>query len=55
MEGATSSAGSSKKATIYVGGFAPEVNEQQLLDAFVTFGECRCDSLSRATCDGARA
>ncbi|GFZ44101.1 hypothetical protein JCM24511_01822 [Saitozyma sp. JCM 24511] len=39
MEGATSSAGSSKKATIYVGGFAPEVNEQQLLDAFVTFGD----------------
>ena len=38
MEGAI--AGSSKKSTIYVGGFAPEVNEQQLLDAFVTFGSC---------------
>ncbi len=36
MDGAV--AGSSKKSTIYVGGFAPEVNEQQLLDAFVTFG-----------------
>ena len=32
-------AGSSKKATVYVSGLAPEVNEQQLLDAFVTFGE----------------
>ena len=32
-------AGSSKKATMYVGGFAPQVNEQQLLDAFVTFGK----------------
>lgn len=31
-------AGSSKKATIYVGGFADEVNEQQLLETFVTFG-----------------
>ena len=31
-------AGSSKKATVYVGGFADEVNEQQLLEAFVTFG-----------------
>jgi RNA recognition motif-containing protein len=31
-------AGSSKKSTIYVGNFAPEVNEQQLLDTFVTFG-----------------
>jgi hypothetical protein len=49
MEGATSSAGSSKKATIYVGGFAPEVNEQQLLDAFVTFGGCRCDVVRRRT------
>jgi len=37
MDGAAS--GSSKKATVYVGGFAPEVNEQQLLEAFVTFGE----------------
>jgi hypothetical protein len=36
MSGAV--AGSSKKATVYVGGFADEVNEQQLLDAFVTFG-----------------
>ena len=36
MDGAV--AGSSKKATVYVGGFAPEVNEQQLLEAFVTFG-----------------
>jgi RNA recognition motif-containing protein len=50
MEGATSSAGSSKKATIYVGGFAPEVNEQQLLDAFVTFGGYPClVSVSRTT------
>jgi hypothetical protein len=31
-------AGSSKKSTVYVGGFAEEVNEQQLLDTFVTFG-----------------
>ena len=31
-------AGPSKKSTVYVGGFANEVNEQQLLDAFVTFG-----------------
>ncbi|CAD6587415.1 MAG: hypothetical protein TREMPRED_004752 [Tremellales sp. Tagirdzhanova-0007] len=37
MDGAV--AGSSKKATVYVGGFAPEVNEQQLLEAFVTFGD----------------
>ncbi|KAK1924383.1 hypothetical protein DB88DRAFT_284485 [Papiliotrema laurentii] len=37
MSGAV--AGSSKKATVYVGGFADEVNEQQLLDAFVTFGD----------------
>lgn len=37
MDGAV--AGSSKKATIYVGGFAPDVNEQHLLDTFVTFGE----------------
>ncbi|KAK4687154.1 hypothetical protein P7C73_g2966, partial [Tremellales sp. Uapishka_1] len=37
MDGASS--GSSKKATIYVGGFAPEVNEEQLLTAFVTFGD----------------
>jgi len=34
----SATAGSSKKATVYVGGFANEVNEQQLLDAFVTFG-----------------
>jgi RNA recognition motif-containing protein len=31
-------AGSSKKSTVYVGGFAPDVREQQLLDTFVTFG-----------------
>lgn len=31
-------AGSSKRSTVYVAGLAPEVNEQQLLDAFVTFG-----------------
>ncbi len=37
MNGAV--AGSSKKATVYVGGFANEVNEQQLLEAFVTFGK----------------
>jgi len=36
MDGAV--AGSSKKATLYVGGFDLDVNEQQLLDAFVTFG-----------------
>ncbi|ORY32546.1 hypothetical protein BCR39DRAFT_522777 [Naematelia encephala] len=33
------SAGTSKKATIYVGNLSPEVHEQQLLDAFVTFGD----------------
>jgi hypothetical protein len=33
------SAGSSKRTTVYVAGFAPQVNEQQLLDAFVTFGD----------------
>jgi RNA recognition motif-containing protein len=37
-------AGSSKKATIYVGGFAPEVDEEQLLQAFVTFGMLRPSS-----------
>lgn len=31
--------GSSKRTTVYVAGFAPQVNEQQLLDAFVTFGD----------------
>ncbi|KAL7421707.1 hypothetical protein Q5752_003477 [Cryptotrichosporon argae] len=28
-----------KKATVYVAGLHPAVNEQQLLDAFVTFGD----------------
>ncbi|RXK40092.1 cyclophilin [Tremella mesenterica] len=32
-------AGSSKKSTVYIAGIAPEVNEQQLLEAFVTFGD----------------
>lgn len=40
----SATAGSSKKATVYVGGFANEVNEQQLLDAFVTFGTSRVPS-----------
>jgi hypothetical protein len=30
--------GGKTKNTVYVAGLAPEVNEQQLLDAFVTFG-----------------
>lgn len=38
MEGAPV-AGSSKRATVYVAGFPAEVNEQQLLEAFVTFGD----------------
>jgi RNA recognition motif-containing protein len=32
-------AGPSKRTTVYVAGFAPGVKEQQLLDAFVTFGD----------------
>lgn len=32
------SGGGKSKNTVYVAGLAPEVNEQQLLDAFVTFG-----------------
>lgn len=44
--GESAGAGSSKKATIYVGGFAPEVNEEQLLQAFVTFGGSFKSSLS---------
>lgn len=39
MDAQPSGAGSSKKSTVYVAGLAPEVNEQQLLEAFVTFGE----------------
>jgi hypothetical protein len=39
MDSQPSGAGASKKATVYVAGLSPEVNEQQLLDAFVTFGE----------------
>nr|XP_031857817.1 uncharacterized protein CI109_006760 [Kwoniella shandongensis]KAA5524889.1 hypothetical protein CI109_006760 [Kwoniella shandongensis] len=35
--GYTAPAGSSKKSTVYVSGLAPEVNEEQLLQAFVTF------------------
>lgn len=35
----SAASGSKSKNTIYVAGFAQEVNEQQLLDAFVTFGE----------------
>lgn len=36
---ASGGAGVSKnKNTVYVAGLAPEVDEQQLLDAFVTFG-----------------
>ncbi|WVW83721.1 hypothetical protein I302_105742 [Kwoniella bestiolae CBS 10118] len=31
--------GSNKKSTVYVAGLAPEVNEDQLLSAFVTFGD----------------
>lgn len=34
-----SGAGPSKRSTVYVAGFAPQVNEQQLLEAFVTFGD----------------
>jgi hypothetical protein len=30
--------GSKTRNTVYVAGLADEVNEQQLLDAFVTFG-----------------
>ncbi|WWD17447.1 hypothetical protein CI109_101888 [Kwoniella shandongensis] len=37
--GYTAPAGSSKKSTVYVSGLAPEVNEEQLLQAFVTFGD----------------
>jgi peptidyl-prolyl isomerase E (cyclophilin E) len=37
MEGAASSS-SKTRNTVYVAGLADEVNEQQLLDAFVTFG-----------------
>jgi hypothetical protein len=40
MDSQPAGAGSSKKATVYVAGLAPEVNEQQLLEAFVTFGQC---------------
>ncbi|WVR07188.1 hypothetical protein IAU60_004229 [Kwoniella sp. DSM 27419] len=32
-------AGSSRKNTVYVAGLAPEVNEDQLLQAFGTFGD----------------
>jgi RNA recognition motif-containing protein len=32
-------ASASKKNTVYVGGFAEEVREQELLNAFVAFGE----------------
>ncbi|KAI9639632.1 uncharacterized protein MKK02DRAFT_29651 [Dioszegia hungarica] len=39
MDAQPSGAGSSKKSTVYVAGLAPEVNEQQLLEAFVTFGD----------------
>lgn len=39
MDSQPSGAGSSKKSTVYVAGLSPEVNEQQLLDAFVTFGK----------------
>ena len=40
MQAAANDAGSSsKKNTVYVAGFPAEVKEQQLLDAFVTFGE----------------
>lgn len=28
-----------KKSSVYVSGFAPEVDEEQLLQAFVTFGD----------------
>jgi len=35
----TMDAGPSKRTTVYVAGFAQSVNEQQLLDAFVTFGD----------------
>jgi hypothetical protein len=37
MEGGASSS-SKTRNTVYVAGLADEVNEQQLLDAFVTFG-----------------
>ncbi|KAK8864256.1 hypothetical protein IAR55_001502 [Kwoniella newhampshirensis] len=37
--GYTPPAGSSRKSTVYVAGLAPEVNEEQLLQAFVTFGD----------------
>ena len=30
--------GSKTRNTVYVAGLADEVNEQQLLDAFITFG-----------------
>lgn len=28
-----------KKSSVYISGFAPEVDEEQLLQAFVTFGD----------------
>ena len=36
---AVASSSTSRKATVYVSGLDSEVNEQQLLDAFVTFGK----------------
>ena len=45
MDSGNAAAGSSKKNTVYVAGFPDEVKEQQLLDAFVTFGESVCHLL----------
>ncbi|ORX36814.1 hypothetical protein BD324DRAFT_651295 [Kockovaella imperatae] len=39
QSGTAAAASSSKKNTVYVAGFPDEVKEQQLLDAFVTFGD----------------